>query len=132
MRVGIRMDYGYRSMSSPLTFAQVREVNVARCEESYFPLNQWSLSDWGVALAGECGEACDAIKKVNRGDGDLEEVAKELADVVLYCDLLAASIGVDLADAVAKKFNEVSARPKVNSHYRLPVIEDEIPSPSSE
>ena len=71
-------------------------------------------------MAGECGEACNVVKKIDR-DGWSEELqlklAKELADVVTYADLLAARYGIDLGHAVAAKFNEVSER--VGSDLRL-------------
>jgi hypothetical protein len=37
-------------------------------------------------------------------------LADELADVLTYLDLLAATLGVDLGRAAAQKFNEVSER----------------------
>jgi NTP pyrophosphatase (non-canonical NTP hydrolase) len=81
-------------------------------------VEDWSLSDWAVAAAGEMGEVCDAIKKLNRTrDGikasktaTIEDVGKEIADTVLYLDLLAQRIGFNLADLIEQKFNEVSAR----------------------
>ena len=100
-----------------LSFEELREVNVPRCEESFFPLDQWSLSDWACALAGEAGETCNAVKKLNRGDGNVEAVAKELADTIIYADLLAARLGINLGEAVRAKFNEVSERR--NSPIRL-------------
>lgn len=113
-------------MSHSLSFAQFREINVKRCEESYFPLEAWNASDWGNALAGEVGEACDVAKKMRRAETNpnlestvtVEDLAKELADVVAYADLMAARFGIDLGQAVARKFNEVSDR--VNSPYKLP------------
>lgn len=113
-------------MSHPLTFAQFREINVKRCVESYFPLEEWNASDWGNALAGEVGEACNIAKKLRRAESNpdiaatvsLDDLAKELADVVAYADLMAARFGIDLGLAVVKKFNEVSDR--VNSPYKLP------------
>ena len=84
-------------------------------------LHGWSLSDWGVALAGETGEACDVIKKLNRARDGLSgnklttdelqlELAEELADTLAYLDLLAAAAGINLAGAYRQKFNEVSER----------------------
>ena len=76
--------------------------------------NNWSLTDWCTAITGELGEAANIIKKIRRGDFTLEEVrdelAKELADVQIYLDLLAMSAGVDLGQATMDKFNEVSKR----------------------
>ena len=91
-----------------LSFEELRAVNVPRCEESFFPLDSWSLSDWACALAGEAGETWNAVKKLNRGDGNVEEIAKELADTIIYADLLAARLDIDLGEAVRAKFNEVS------------------------
>ena len=94
-----------------LMFAQLRTANLKRCEESFRPLHDWSPTDWGCALAGEAGEACNLLKKMLRGeDIPLEDVAKELGDIVTYTDLLAARLGIDLGAAVMSKFNVVSKR----------------------
>lgn len=67
-----------------------------------------------TALAGEVGEAANLVKKVRRGDFTLDEarekIADELADVVIYVDLLAKAARIDLASAVERKFNVVSRR----------------------
>ena len=107
---------------SRLTFAALREVNLRRCLR-WHPrgISEWSLSDWAVATAGELGEACNVIKKLNRErDGivgntiapaELQSMlADELADVAIYLDLLAAAAGIDLEAAIVKKFNAVSER----------------------
>ena len=121
-----------------LTFDKLRATNVKRCNTAFaHKLEDWSLSDWACAMAGEAGEACDVVKKIRRGDEKLndllpsgdalageqvlahddllvegvrDDLAKELADVVCYCDLLAARAGIDLGEAVRQKFNEVSDR----------------------
>lgn len=113
-----------------LDFATLRKANVERCEAPdgfNSPVNSWSPTDWGCSLAGEVGEACNEVKKLKREtDGGLQlgdcenrivAIARELADVVCYADLLAARLGIDLGEAVRFKFNEVSAR--VNSPVRL-------------
>lgn len=107
---------------SRLTFAALREVSLRRCLR-WHPrgISEWSLSDWAVATAGELGEACNVIKKLNRErDGivgntiapaELQSMlADELADVAIYLDLLAAAAGIDLEAAIVKKFNAVSER----------------------
>jgi NTP pyrophosphatase (non-canonical NTP hydrolase) len=120
-----------------LTFNQVRKANRTRCAEKFHDVEEWSSSDWGNAMAGEFGEvaqelfemhslqlqffaklkACDTIKKQLRqmqGDAKYAELkkklAKELADVVLYADLLSEAMGLDLGEAVREKFNEVSVK----------------------
>lgn len=108
-------------MSEQLSFDRLREKNVARCEDVFHPLTEWSPTDWGCAMAGEAGEVCNQVKKLRRLDGadalmdtalkraDLRRnIAKEIADTVIYADLLAARLGIDLGKAVREKFNEVS------------------------
>ncbi|MCI0559803.1 MAG: MazG-like family protein [Nitrososphaera sp.] len=106
-------------MISHLTFKLFREVNAYRCTLWHGGINDWDLSDWGVAAVGELGEACNVIKKLNRcrdglpGNKEIEEelrvmLAKELADAVTYIDLLALRAGINLGAAVVAKFNEVS------------------------
>lgn len=48
-----------------------------------------------------------------------ERVAEELADAVIYIDLLASRLDINLGAAVAEKFNKTSV--KVGSERRLPV-----------
>ena len=95
-----------------------RKGNICHPEDGS---NDWSLNDWGVAVTGELGEACSILKQVRRGDMTLEEarpaLAKELADVATYLDILADQAGIDLGDAIVQKFNEVSKR--VNSHIEI-------------
>ena len=108
---------------SDLSFADLRVVNVTRCERWHGPESEpWSLADWSNALCGEAGELANVIKKirrqetgaVNQGDpemGALKAMAGlELADVVIYADLLAKQLGVDLASVVKAKFNKVSEK----------------------
>lgn len=84
-------------------------------------------------MAGECGEACNAVKKLRRlqtaphwhraEDGPAEhlvsDVADELADLVIYADLLAERLGIDLGAAVVNKFNATSEL--VGVPHRLPL-----------
>lgn len=106
----------------PLTFAQLREANLSRCSR-WHPrgLSEWSLSDWAVATAGEMGEALNVVKKLNRerdgiagntaSEGELrKQLADEIADVAIYLDIMAASEGIDLAGAIAAKFNRTSEK----------------------
>jgi len=105
-----------------LTFKTLRAANMSRCAR-WHPrgLSEWSLSDWGVATAGEMGEALNVVKKLNRerdeiAGNDLSEnelrqqLADELADVAIYLDIMAASEGIDLGRAIADKFNRTSKK----------------------
>lgn len=113
-----------------LRFDTLRAANIARLplfknkrgELAHAPVPgqppgfDWTLSQWSNAACGELGEAANLIKKIERGDISLEEarpeLAKELADVICYMDLLAHRAGVDLGEAVRSKFNEISDRVK--------------------
>jgi len=103
-----------------LTFGDLRTANVTRALR-WHPagLDSWTASDWLVAVTGELGELASLLKMRNRERDGLvgnkfspskEQIADELADVLIYLDLLAEVLGVDLGEAVVKKFNEVSIR----------------------
>lgn len=78
---------------------------------AYAKCLEWTLADWSNAIAGETGEMCNLIKKIRRGDDiDPREVGKELADIVIYADILASLLGLELSDCVVQKINEVSDR----------------------
>lgn len=101
------------------------QANRLRCESPDGfgkPVGHWSLSDWFTAAMGELGEAANVAKKLNRirdgipGNGDVTEyelrqcLADEIADTVIYLDLLAQSEGLLLSTIVANKFDRTSAK----------------------
>lgn len=105
-----------------MTFDELRQANLSRCAR-WHPrgLDEWSLSDWGVAAGGEMGEALNVVKKLNRERDGIAgntvsvdelrgDLADEIADVVIYLDIMAASEGIDLAAAIARKFNKTSEK----------------------
>lgn len=113
---------------SNLTFGRLASVNLTRCNR-WHPdgITVWSVTDWATATAGELGEACNAIKKLRRiQDGvanisepgrqlseqleAVEAIGAELADTVIYLDLLAQRLGIDLGAAVVAKFNKTSEK----------------------
>ena len=114
-----------------MDFATLRAANLSRCARWHSRgLSEWSLSDWFTATMGELGEAANIAKKLNRerdgiagntqtADELRAELADEIADVAIYLDILAASEGIDLAEAIARKFNKTSE--KVGFPERLPV-----------
>jgi NTP pyrophosphatase (non-canonical NTP hydrolase) len=94
---------------------QLKIANNERCSAFGHELNDWSLTDWGCALAGEAGELCNVLKKIHRGDMSLFDanqeklIANEAADIVIYLDLLCQRAGVNLSHAITDKFNAISA-----------------------
>lgn len=136
------------SIRRGLNLDSLRMANVTRCQGAYHSkdgIAEWTPTDWATAMAGECGEACNEVKKLRRiaatperaaemriageqPDNDfsgpaedyprrVELVGEELADLIIYADLLAARLGIDLAFAVARKFNRKSE--EIGSPVRL-------------
>lgn len=50
-------------------------INLDRLEE-WHPngLEEWSVADWAVAMAGEAGEICNAVKKLRRIETSVSQV----------------------------------------------------------
>ena len=86
-----------------------------RCVESFHPLEDWNVAEWACAMGGECGEALNVAKKLRRGTMGggkpvtLQDLADEVADMVIYADLLLASQGLSLEEAIIQKFNRTSS-----------------------
>lgn len=104
-------------------YSTLRAANSARQRERDVD-NQLTLAYRGNELAGEVGEACNVIKKLERerlgiaGSRDTKEhLAEELADVIICVDLIAAAEGIDMDAAVRSKFNATSE--KVGLRTRL-------------
>lgn len=100
-----------------LSFSEFRKKNTERCESAFHKIVSWSPAEWACAMAGECGEACNNVKKIRRLNGSedgrkdlVSNVADELADMITYADLLASRLGIDLEAALIRKFNAVSKR----------------------
>ncbi|MER8786857.1 MazG-like family protein [Mesorhizobium sp. M0983] len=97
-------------------FSTLREANEVRQAE-WDKESGISLSYRGNELAGEVGEACNVIKKLERerlgirgSRATIEQLAEELADAVICVDLIAMHEGIDLQQAIARKFNSTSEK----------------------
>lgn len=111
-----------------LTFDQLAAANFSRCQRWHKNgLQDWSVTDWSNAVAGELGEACNAIKKLRRIEDGLAnisepgreltergaavaEIGKEIADTLIYLDLLAQRLNINLGAVVRDKFNATSEK----------------------
>jgi NTP pyrophosphatase (non-canonical NTP hydrolase) len=96
--------------------SSLRSANQARQKE-WDQDNQITLAYRGNELAGEVGEACNIIKKLERermgirgSRASVGDLADELADIVICADLIAMQAGIDLETAVSEKFNATSAK----------------------
>lgn len=70
-----------------------------------------------VELGGEVGEALNVVKKLERerigmagSRATVDDLADELGDVVICCQILASKYGIDLTKATARKFNKTSRK----------------------
>lgn len=122
---------GEGAFMSKLTFDDLRRANIERLPQfrnkhgvfahTKRDGSDWDRAAWLEALVGEVGEYANKSKKYRRGDIShrefMAEAKSELADIQTYLDLLAHSLGIDLAQATIDKFNVVSYR--VRSDVRL-------------
>lgn len=97
-----------------LTFNQLRKASAARQRE-WDQEGVITPSYRGNELAGEVGEACNIIKKLERqrlgirgSRSSVGYLSEELADVIICVDLIAEAYDIDLATAVRLKFNRTS------------------------
>lgn len=92
----------------------LRHANILRDKE-WNPDKLLSLTFRGNELAGEIGEACNVIKKLERekfglvgSRATVDQLAEELADGVICIDLIAMEYNIPLWDAIRQKFNKTS------------------------
>jgi NTP pyrophosphatase (non-canonical NTP hydrolase) len=104
-------------------FDTLSEANAARQVE-WANGEAVSLLFRATELGGECGEVLNVCKKIERermgwrgSRASLDDLADELADVVICADLLAATEGINLRAAIIRKFNATSE--KVGLPHRL-------------
>lgn len=71
-----------------------------------------------LGLAGEAGEVCEKVKKMFRDDdgevtpAKLEEIKKELGDVLWYIANLAADFGINLDEVAMLNLDKLFSRQK--------------------
>ncbi len=70
----------------------------------------WTPHEYACALAAEVGEVCGALKGDRQHEQDRRRAAVELADVVLFADMLVTRLGFRLEDMIRYKFNKVSEK----------------------
>ncbi|GEM_PF-5059875 len=97
-----------------ITISSLQAAHIERQKE-WCPDQQPDLSFRGNEMAGEVGEACNVIKKLERerqgwrgSRSTKEELASELADVIHTAILCAVTAGIDLEAATVEKFNATS------------------------
>lgn len=82
------------------------------------------LTYWTTALAGELGELCNMIKKIERvasggidarssytaADITKEMIIEEIGGIAIYLDLIAGLMDINLKEAIVKTFNDKSEK----------------------
>ncbi len=108
-----------------MTLKALRTANAARQKE-WDKDNQITLSYRGTELGGEVGEALNIIKKLERerlgikgSRASVDDLAEELADVIICCDLIAMATGIDLTEALEAKFNKTSEKVGLVTRLKL-------------
>lgn len=105
-----------------LDLAAMRPINVQRAKDGFKCYDNQPLTYWTTALAGEVGELCNMIKKIQRVekggvDGGSSYTAKdiskemlkeEIGGIAIYLDLLASLLDIDLEEAIMDTFNQKS------------------------
>ena len=93
----------------PLTFQRLSEVNLDRCIDVFRQSLDWTHSEWATAMAGKSSAARSLIRRSRLGEDIAPSyIVKELAELVIYADLLATRLGLSLGACVRDRFNEVS------------------------
>lgn len=115
-----------------LSIAELQRAHVERQEE-WCPDQKPDLSFRGNELGGECGEAQNVIKKLERerhgwrGSRDtVEHLAEELGDVIHCAVLCAITAGIDLEPAVIAKFNSTSEKNGLATRLRAALSASEV------
>lgn len=110
-----------------MSFDRLRAANQKRQKE-WDREDKITLTYRGTELGGEVGEALNVIKKLERerlgikgSRATLEDLAEELADVIICCDLIAMATGINLTEAVERKFNKTSEKVGLETRLRLKV-----------
>lgn len=107
-----------------LDLKKFSEVNRNRATEGFKTYKNVPLTYWTTALAGEIGELCNMIKKMERVshggiDGGSsytassitrEMIEEEIGGVFIYLDLLSGLLGISLEDAIINTFNAKSKK----------------------
>ena len=107
-----------------LDLAAFRPINVQRATEGFKCYDNQPLTYWTTALAGEVGELCNMIKKIQRverggvdggssysaKDITKEMLKEEIGGIAIYLDLLASLLDISLEEAIVDTFNSKSEK----------------------
>lgn len=125
-------------INSKLNIADFSELSAERAENGFKTYRNVPITYWTTALAGEVGELCNMIKKIERVknggiDGgssytaaslSKDNLAEEIGGIFIYLNLLSRLLDVDMEEAIIDTFNSKSDK------YGFPQKYPQSPSPS--
>jgi NTP pyrophosphatase (non-canonical NTP hydrolase) len=97
-----------------MTFDEYQKQALTTAVNSYEPIMAKTI--WAMGVAGEAGEVVEKWKKIiaykdgKVSDEDLQELAKELGDVVWYIAVLAHSLGLRFEDVMQRNVEKLKSR----------------------
>lgn len=118
-----------------LELSKFREVSVERAKHGFKTYENVPITFFTTALAGEVGELCNLIKKIERekvGGLDagsthkVKDISKkmleeEIGGIFIYLDLLSAILDIDLEQAIITTFNIKSEQHKLPYKYETKI-----------
>jgi NTP pyrophosphatase (non-canonical NTP hydrolase) len=107
-----------------LDLSTFRLLNVQRAKDGFKCYDNQPLTYWTTALAGEVGELCNMIKKLQRvekggvdggssytaKDINKEMLKEEIGGIAIYLDLMASLLDINLEEAIIDTFNSKSKK----------------------
>lgn len=97
-----------------MTFDEYQKQALTTADNTYEPLMEKTI--WAMGVAGEAGEVVEKWKKIVAYKGgtvsedDLQELGKELGDVVWYIAVLAHSLGLSFEDIMQRNVEKLKSR----------------------
>ncbi|HKU19027.1 MAG TPA: nucleoside triphosphate pyrophosphohydrolase family protein [Candidatus Saccharimonadales bacterium] len=97
-----------------MTFDDYQKQALTTVHNTHEPLMEKTI--WAMGVAGEAGEVVEKWKKIVAYKGgevsqaDIEELAKELGDVVWYIAVLAHSLGLSFEDVMQRNVRKLQSR----------------------
>lgn len=101
-----------------MTFDEYQQVALTTAVNGYEPLMGKTI--WAMGIAGEAGEVLEKWKKIvaykegKISEEDLNELKKELGDVIWYISVFADSLGLNLEDVIKGNVEKLKDRQKRN------------------
>lgn len=97
-----------------MTFDEYQKQALTTKQDTFEPLMQKTI--WAMGVVGEAGEVVEKWKKIvaykqgKTSQADLDELAKELGDVVWYIAVMAHSLGYSFDDIMQRNVEKLKSR----------------------